>query len=489
MTTLVLAAFVWAVACGAVSLAIVTGEPNQGPILLELNPPLLAQPIFDDLPEAASAPAEEEEPEAGEPDEEPEPDETTAAEETPTDQKADKAEEEVEQDEATETAGEVEEQSETDQADPNAAVKPADPPPLPELTEQMKTLRHAMRQTIASYFAEPFNTRDNTPTNVLQVCMAFGCDAEVRRGSPAGQKLNAFTCLCWNHPCAGRELLRICDGEVTAGIGYGLQEYPGQFLAILGLSRVPIEYPLNVGNGEHTVGDLVEYEKKSCRSGEKTSLKLIGLARYLPTDAEWKNDLGESWSISRLIKEELARAADSAPAGGTYRLLALSYAVDRRVKHKQPIDGQFKRAQAYVADVAKYALELQNPDGSWHPGYFAFRGSAGSTVDQLRSTGQILRWLAIGLPEEQLRNPQIVRGVTFLTNSLGSRRYRNYLPSTSNQEIAARLGAVHALVIYDQRLFGPYDAAERRKAEQEKAEVERQKAQKQSVAMKTAQPS
>ena len=138
--------------------------------------------------------------------------------------------------------------------------------------------------------------------------------------------------------------MTMSDNHVAARVGYGLQSNPSQFLAVLALSRVPKDYPIRVGETVRSVADLVESEKLSCRAGSDLSFKLIGLSRYMPPNATWKNDLGETWSVARLIKEELDYAQEPAPQGGTHRLLALGYAVERRVKQKQPINGQFRRA-------------------------------------------------------------------------------------------------------------------------------------------------
>jgi len=136
----------------------------------------------------------------------------------------------------------------------------------------------------------------------------------------------------------------------------------------------------------------------------------------------------------------------------------MSYAVDRRVKRGEPVDGSFARAQKHLDELAQFALDVQNPDGTWHPEFFAFQGNAGDTVDQLRSTGHILRWLVFWLSDEQLRDPRVVRGVTRLAQLLNEQqRTRLSLPVASSREIAARLAAVHALVLYDQRVFVPHD--------------------------------
>ncbi|MBN2216190.1 MAG: hypothetical protein JW719_02310 [Pirellulales bacterium] len=448
-----------------------------GPILLELNAPLLSQPIDDEPAEEDVEPA----PDSAKPREDRAAKTEEAEEEAQNEEKlpADDNEDRetiIEQDDASSEAKEQSvdadaKRNESTSSPSTPDAKPADEPqPLPELSEEMKALRAAVRRTIASYYAQPLNTRDNTPTNVLAACMAFGCEAQVLRDSPSGQKINALACLCCNYPCAGRGLLRIADGRVLPEIGYGLQQYPAEFLAALALSRVPADYELHVGKEVRKVSDLVAREQRNCRSGEEGSLRLIGMARYLPTDAQWQNELGEDWSISRMIKEELERPNGSGPAGGTFRLLALAYAVDRRDKRGEPMDGQFERAKAYLDEFSKYALDLQNPDGSWHPEYFAYRGQGGSMVDQVNSTGHILRWLAFSLPHDQLRDPCIVRGANFLANGLDPRRYRGYLFATSAREIDARLTAVHALMVYNERLFVPYDEAEKAKAEREKAE-------------------
>ncbi|HBO42372.1 MAG TPA: hypothetical protein DD670_00215 [Planctomycetaceae bacterium] len=388
--------------------------PEQGPVLLELNPALASQPVEEESGWSDFAPST-----------------------------------------ATSDPTSASSAATTDNDSPPTRFAAA--PPIP-LTDELKALDPVVRRTIAGYFQQPLNTGSNTATDLMQLCMTFGCDAEVRRGAPSGQRVNAFTCLCWNYPCNGREMLRICDGHIAAAVGYGFQQYPGQFLAVLGFSRVPEDYPLRVGEDARTVNDLVDVEKRNCRSGEENSFRLLGLARYLQSDEDWQNDLGETWSMDRLVEEELSRPTQAGPAGGTFRLLAMSYAVDRRVKRGEPVDGSFARAQKHLDELAQFALDVQNPDGTWHPEFFAFQGNAGDTVDQLRSTGHILRWLVFWLSDEQLRDPRVVRGVTRLAQLLNEQqRTRLSLPVASSREIAARLAAVHALVLYDQRVFVPHD--------------------------------
>jgi hypothetical protein len=461
---------------------VAASDTGKTPIVLDLNPPVLSAPLenetLNDSPDladeksnaegasASSRPKTPTEAKPAAPAEKPK--------ETPT--KAVKADKKSEP--TATPAAKAEQTDKTEKADAakNAGgeVAPQPPkeaaPPAP-LSPEMTTLRDSVRRTLASYAEESFNTRENTAASILQVCLAYGCDAEVRRDVANGQRLNGITCLCWNYPCAGYELLGVSGDWIAPRIGHGYQEYPGQLLAVLAISRVPREYPIRVGDDVRKVSDLVEYEKRDCHAGGDLSFKLIGLSRYVPSDETWKNDLDEPWSLSRMIREELAARGDEASCGGTHRLLALSYAIDCRLKRGEPIDGQFLRAQKYVSEFCNYAMELQNADGSWHPRFFAYRGQGGTVVEQLHSTGHILRWLVFSLPEDQLQDPRIVRAVARVNSLLADGRYRGRsLSAASELEIAARMNAIHALMLYDQRVFQPRDEAPKPEGEK-KGEV------------------
>jgi len=356
---------------------------------------------------------------------------------------------------------------------PAAAATPAKnsatPPvakPKPQLSPELAALRDQVRQMLAAQQKQPFNTRQNSPTEIQSVCLAFGCNSEVSLEGNDGQRINGITCLCWNYPCEGYELLAFRQKHVAARIGYGYQEHPGEFLATLAMSRVPDDYPVRVGKDVRKVADLVEAEKLGCRSGGDSSLKLIGLAYYV-ADPEWKNDLGETWSIGRMIDEEIEQPIVTAPEGGLNRLMGLSYVVGHRAKTGQPTEGQLRRAKKYLADFHEFALRLQNADGSWGPYFLAAKAQSPDAASQLRSTGRVLEWLATSLPDEKLRDARVVGAVECVTRLVGSQRYQWNTPSLSTQEIVSLGHALHGLAIYDQRAFKPFDAVEKPAAEKQ----------------------
>ena len=336
----------------------------------------------------------------------------------------------------------------------------------PHLSPELTALRDQVRQELAAHQQQAFNTRQNSATEIMSVCLAFGCGSQVSLEGADGKRINGITCLCWNYPCQGFELLGFRQKNIAARIGYGYQEHPGELLATLAMSRVPDSYPVRVAQTVRKVADLVEAEKLGCRSGGDSSLKLIGLAYYV-TEPEWKNDLGETWSIGRMIDEELAQPVVTAPDGGLSRLMGLNYAVARREKRGQPIEGQFQRAQRYVSQFQDFALSMQNPDGSWGPYFLAAKAASPDAASQLRSTGRVLEWLAMSLPDAKLTDPRVLSAVECITRSVGSERYQANAPSLSTEEIVSLGHALHGLAIYDQRAFKAADADEKPAAEKQ----------------------
>lgn len=334
------------------------------------------------------------------------------------------------------------------------APAPDEPEALPELSEAMAAFRDRIRRTLGLYYRRPVSTDANTAADVLLFGMAFGCEAEIRHG--AG-KINAVGCLCWNYPCAGYRLLRAANEGIVPRVGYGFQPQPSQLLAMLGQTAVPQTYELRVGNQRGTVADLVELEKQNCRAARDQSLKLVGLACYVGDDAEWENDIGEPWSLKRILKEELDRTVALDNAAATNRLLGIAYALESRRRSGRPIDGQYERAVTFLGEFYRHALAVQNSDGSWRPSFFAAGGKSGDWLGSLCSTADILHWLAYGLPDSQLQMAEILGAANYLDNSLSGMASRWNFASATPKEMDATTYALAALMMYDRRVFRPHD--------------------------------
>jgi hypothetical protein len=345
--------------------------------------------------------------------------------------------------------------SDTGPISEDSTIPPAKPEktPPPPLTKQLTNLRTKVRSVLKGYYRKQLNSRDNDPWEVMHGMLAYGVHSKIRQGGARGNPVTSVGWLCYNKPCKNLNLLYVNPkGEVRAKYGVGLQGHLGQLLAMLAQCRVSEDYPIHVGKREFTIADLIESEKKTCYPKSELTFKLIALQYYLDLNDTWENDQGLEWSIPRLIKEELAQPIRGAACGGTHRLSSLSLTVNARVRRGEPLDGEYARAADFVERYHNYAFKLQNRDGSLSTNWFRGRGDDPDINRRIKTTGHILEWLCYSLSDEELREPKTVAAVTYLANLMYS-KYDN------EWEVGPMCHATHALLVYDERVFQPFDAA------------------------------
>lgn len=321
-------------------------------------------------------------------------------------------------------------------------LKAADQPePLsPELLE----LHERLQDALAYYYQRPENVATRSPWGAMHAMIAYGVDSELIAGN---RKVNAIGWLCFNGTCNGQRLFYTDRGQLVAQIGPGVQGHAGQFLSMLAQSRVTTDYPIRVDGQNFSVASLIEYEKQTCRPKTELTFKLIALSHYLKSDEQWKSNDMQDWSVSRLIKEELAQPIVGAACGGTHRLTGLSYSIKKRKQRGELIEGQWHRADKFIQEFHEYTFRLQNPDGSFSTEWFKGRGNDGPPSRRLETTGHTTEWLAFSLSDAELRDPKMVKSVSYLTNLL--------LEGRNEKWSIGPLGhGLHALAIYDERVFG-----------------------------------
>ncbi|MES1213120.1 MAG: hypothetical protein ABUL64_00900 [Singulisphaera sp.] len=322
------------------------------------------------------------------------------------------------------------------------------------LTPRMSMLREQVRETLGYYHNKRLNTRDHNPWEVMHSIVAYGASSNLSRNGPDGPPVNAVSWLCWNGDCKGTRLLEVVEGKVAARKGPQVQGHPGQLLAILAQSSIATNCPIRVSGQNFTLDDLIESEKLGCQTGMELTFKLIGLSYYLDIDSRWKNSTGQMWSIERLVREELSQPIVGAACGGTHRLMGLAYAVRKRETSGRPMTGEFRRAQKYLEDYHRYTFtKLQNPDGSFSTEWFKAPGARPDLGRRIQTSGHILEWLSYSLPESELQSPRVVKAVEYLSGVLHSGINQDW-------EVGPLGHALHALAIYDSRVFKPLDRDE-----------------------------
>ncbi len=326
--------------------------------------------------------------------------------------------------------------------------------PAKPLDRSMQNLRSRMRTVLSYYYNKPLNTMEHDPWEIMHSMLSYELHSRVREGGPRGKPITAVGHLCFNRPAERKKMMRLDENkQLDTRVGVGLQGHKGQFLAMLAQCNVSPDYPIRVQGEEFTIRDLIESEQRTCYSKTELTFKLIGLGHYLASDATWLNDRGEVWSIPRLIEEERTQQIRGAACGGTHRLAGLSLAYRRREARGEPIDGEYLTAAKFVSEYQTMAFKLQNPDGSLSTQWFRGRGAEDDIERRIRTTGHLLEWLAYSLPDDQMTSRPMVRATSYLTNLLATY-------SKQDWHLGSLGHAVHALVIYDKRVFQQYDEEE-----------------------------
>jgi hypothetical protein len=316
------------------------------------------------------------------------------------------------------------------------------------LTPELAALGAKLRKTLATYEPKHLNARDNSCWEVMHGLIAFGPRTEIFRDGPGGPTVNAMGWLCWGARCQGQPLIVLENDHPHALYGVGLEGHGGQYLAMLAQWRVKPTSQMRIGGKDFTVADYIEEEKLTCQAGTELTFKLIALSHYLPSDAKWTSRYGEEWTIPKLLKAEIEAPVHGAACGGSHRLFGIANAVKERAKRGEPIDGQWARAQRYISDYQRYTLNtLQNTDGSLSTEWFSYPADRSFDPDRkLQTTGHMLEFLVWSLPDDQLRDPKVVKSVNFLADLLASNPDRAW-------SIGPLGHALHALMIYHERLY------------------------------------
>ena len=336
------------------------------------------------------------------------------------------------------------EQEKSEEESPKTTIRPAKPVELPQ---SVQVLEPRINGVLDYYYKnQQTDAGKNDIWESMHGFLPFGVDSLIRTPEYR-QPVSAIGWICWNKPCRGHRLFEVRGGSLVAKQGPRVQGHHGQFLAMLAQSYVPSSFEILVDGQTFTVQDLIEFEKETCVPRSELTFKLIALSHYLPADATWKSRDGQTWSLERLLEEEIQQKVVGAACGGTHRLTGIVFAVKARKKAGLPMDGIWARADQYLKDYQKHTLLLQNLDGSFSTEWFERRGADRDLDRRLQTSGHILEFLIYSLPREELTSPKVVQAVNYVTTILERNPRHQW-------SIGPKGHALHALVLYDQLVFG-----------------------------------
>jgi hypothetical protein len=305
---------------------------------------------------------------------------------------------------------------------------------------------------------------DHAAWQLLHGVLAFGENFEILS---AGQKVNAVDWVFAGKPMKGWTINATPQGlraEIEAG-KYG-QGHDDQWMAILSQWNVPATRPIIVRGKEYSVQDLIDRTKYDCYEGKESSWTIIVLSKHLdPMDQTWVGTDKEEWSLERLVAMEAGAQYDEETAqdeiansacGGMHRLIGLSIALNN-YKAAHPgveLKGGWLAAQQRIDWAVAAARELQLPTGAFSIS-FLFRSANSNNLDEhLAATGHTLEFLTFALSKKQLEEPWVQKAVVYMCNLLDRTKHLDL-------ECGGLYHAVHALVLYREKVFGPREGEPR----------------------------
>jgi hypothetical protein len=330
--------------------------------------------------------------------------------------------------------------------------------------ERAAVLKKSIRTTLATNTKRAVTTQNNTPGDVLLMALPYGAEAKVYQPTilvdsrdktvPKGSYIYSIGTLCWNYPCSGKTLLRSDGKRVYARVGAGFQRRPASLLALLAMSNIMPNYELKVNGETYSIGHLIVSEKAAVSKGSNMSMTLVGLSFYGETNEQWKNEIGETWNIERIVTEELNRSIDQGSSDVTDWLLGLTAAVKLYEEESKAIRGPMALAKRQLGTYHEFVLSVQNDQYLWHPKFFLFKGTNPDVYETLYSSGHILRWLLLSLSDKELKDPRVTRAVTSLMSNVNRIPMNLVAGAMTDRQLEALAVSLHALSIYNQRVFG-----------------------------------
>ncbi len=279
-----------------------------------------------------------------------------------------------------------------------------------------------------------------------------------------GKKYNAIEFVREGRKEAGKgirglKFLPLPEGvDVQIGpIGAG-QGHQDQFASEMAQWGMKADAVFIIDGKEYTFLDFARYSKARASALKRehpdgdTRIQELGwaiimIAEYFGVDTPpWTNKFKEEVSLEKLIGTELQVFMPKAACGGTHSLFGLTWVYFRHLEKGGKTDGVWKDVAAHLRKYADQAKKFQNSDGSFSSEYVNEGGLAEDADRRINTTGHTLEWLALYLPDDELKAQWVQDAVMALCKMVLDR-------SDEDIDGGSLYHATHGLHIYYDRVF------------------------------------
>jgi hypothetical protein len=295
---------------------------------------------------------------------------------------------------------------------------------------------------------------DNGFWTVFHAILGLGPKAVTMVNPESGQRVNALDYISQGGEVRGMRFIPTAHGlDVQTGPQWVGQGHQDQFIAEMAQWNVSIDRPFRVQGRDYTFRDFVRHTQMRAstrqRPPQELSWAILVIGHYLGTDLKWTNEFGEPVTFDDLIRYEIEQPMDERVAcGGTHRLFGLSWVYHLHLQKGGKPEGAWKDLVAFTDRHKALARAYQNADGSFSTSFFREKGELRDLQLQMNTTGHTLEWLALALSDQELRESWVERAADRL-----AQMFHDIEGST--MESGSLYHAVHGLLIYYARLYGP----------------------------------
>lgn len=315
---------------------------------------------------------------------------------------------------------------------------------------------------------------DNTFYEVMMSVYAFGRKKTVY--SETSRRYNAIGVICYDKSLGGlnsmnffRKLPNDSDdsdnmvkyyhsdrteyniplsssSKASVKTGYYLQMTPGEFLAILAVIRIPIDYDFEIDGNHFKVSDLVEDAKQYDIEGDMSYL-LTGLSYYCQK-ISWKTRGGNNIKIEDILKHEIYRIKSMDSQDMTDCLYGIACARNSYLTSFTYSPKAYTAAKLYLDYYIEVAFQNQTSDFGWSEKYFYKNKDVADYV----ATVNMLSWLIISVPSDLLQDRIFVRAIERIVSELESCEKSMDLSQNSLNQTKTLFRALRVINLYKQRI-------------------------------------
>jgi len=323
------------------------------------------------------------------------------------------------------------------------------PTPVPAETDSVTTgdpLLEKVQQAIAITTRRQLIVGDHSPWQVVHGILALR--QEMKMKLPGGGEISGIDWMASGALWKGESIFQVTP---FGGRGHPFsakwqfEGHPTQFLGYMCEADMPLDFEFQAGPKKITIADIINDAKMQVTEGPEVTWTLWALSHYIGSNEEWTNAKGEPWSLERMVKIEHQQSVLNGACGGTHGLYALAYSRNKRMAQKLPLTGYWVYGDMKVKRYIQEAKALQNQDGSFSSAYFKGRENAREFEKRIPANGHMLEFLMCALPESELKQTWVRRGVESVAQDLIDNR-------RTPCDCGPLFHALHALKMYNFRV-------------------------------------